>query len=102
MQNIRLNWQWKEAPLGLQDERTGRYVVGYEGEGTLQVHGSANNVNIISSEEGKIVFENETGLGFSLRLEDTDPQGTGNYIKNIFIVKEEFYDLYMAGEIFYP
>ncbi|MEM8753269.1 MAG: calcium-binding protein, partial [Pseudomonadota bacterium] len=56
----------------------------------------------ISREPGKIVFENLKGGKFSLDIRSTDPNGTGDYIRDISIVKEEHVALHEAGAVFDP
>lgn len=92
-------WAWgnSEQP-GVEASREGIYVLNYEGEGELQISGS---VNIISQEDGKIVFE-ATGGTILLNIEETDPESTGDYIRDITVVKEEYLELFEAGQIFNP
>ncbi|WP_194269409.1 Ig-like domain-containing protein [Tritonibacter litoralis] len=78
--------------------REGTYVLRYEGEGEIDLRFDAN---IISQKDGEIVFEHGSG-SFEVLLRSTDPNDTGDYIKNISIVKEEYVDLYDAGATFNP
>lgn len=78
--------------------REGTYVLRYEGEGEIDLRFDAN---IISQKDGEIVFEHGSGT-FEVILRSTDPNDTGDYIKNISIVKEEYVDLYDAGATFNP
>lgn len=82
---------------------TGRYVVRYEGEGNINIT-SNSSVHIISKMPGKVVFDFTSGISSSLfvSITSTDPDHTGNYIRNISVVKEEYIDLYDAGQIFKP
>jgi hypothetical protein len=91
-------WQWKGMDAQAEDHK-GVYVLKYEGTGTLQLSGDAK---IISSEPGQITFENKTGGNFYLDLSSTDPEGTGDYIRDISIVAEKNMDLYEAGGTFNP
>lgn len=94
-------WDWTagEEFHGVSESRAGTYVVTWEGEGTLEIGGL---VNILSQEEGRIVFENPTGSMFNLNIRATDPNGTGDYIRDIAIVNEDYVDLYEAGALFNP
>ena len=78
--------------------REGTYVLRYEGEGDITV---ALDAEIISQKPGEIVFKHNSGT-FEVQLRDTDPNDTGDYIRNISIVKEEYVDLYDSGAIFNP
>ncbi|MQY44380.1 tandem-95 repeat protein [Epibacterium sp. SM1969] len=78
--------------------REGTYVLRYEGEGELRL---LNDANIISQSDGEIVFEHTSGT-FEVRIDSTDPEGSGDHIRNISIVKEEYVDIYDAGAVFNP
>lgn len=78
--------------------REGTYVLRYEGEGELRL---LNDANIISRSEGEIVFEHTSGT-FEVRIDSTDPEGSGDHIRNISIVKEEYIEIYDAGAVFNP
>ncbi len=79
---------------------TDRYVVTYEGTGTLDFLGAT----IISREAGKVVIE-ATGLTkgvadwAQLRIMTTDPN---DHVRDIQIVREDQVALHEAGEIFNP
>jgi hypothetical protein len=73
-------------------------VLRYEGEGEINL---ALDAEVISEKPGEIVFRHNSGT-FEVQLTDTDPNGTGDYIRNISIVKEEYVDLYDSGAIFNP
>lgn len=91
------------VPTGAHELVAGRHVLQYEGEGTIRLSAHPNNVRIISQEPGKIVFDfipNNDGV--HLMIESTDPNHNGEYIRNISVVKEEYLDLYEAGEMFHP
>ncbi|MAY32351.1 MAG: hypothetical protein CMM86_07065 [Rhodovulum sp.] len=78
--------------------REGTYVLRYEGEGEINL---ALDAEVISEKPGEIVFRHNSGT-FEVQLTDTDPNDTGDYIRNISIVKEEYVDLYDSGAIFNP
>jgi len=91
-------WAWGDMPEGTI-KYDGTYVLEYEGEGTLVLGG---NAEIISEEPGRIVFENPTGGTFMMAIKETDPNGTGDYIRDISIVAEEYVPLHEAGALFNP
>ncbi|MFZ3583932.1 calcium-binding protein [Loktanella sp. DJP18] len=98
LQKVGTIWQWSDM-LDQIDEHKGIYVLEYEGSGTLKIEGDAR---VLSSEPGRIVFENVTGDNLYLNLYDTDPEGTGDYIRDISIVAEKNLALYEAGATFNP
>jgi Ca2+-binding RTX toxin-like protein len=80
----------------------GDYIVEWKGEGVLS---SYSNVESLGANKFRIKFDgssptNESGI--SLVIESTDPNNTGNYIRDIKIYKEEFSDLVAMGENFDP
>jgi hypothetical protein len=92
-------WDWSSNnQYGAQQSRQGRYVLSYVGEGSL----SLNGVTIVSQQAGKIVFNNDNGSTFSVDIMATDPNDTGDYIREIVVVREDQLDLYKAGAIFNP
>lgn len=96
VEKIATLWQWSGTPEAAVD-RVGVYVLTYEGEGGLKI--SANQ--ILSEEPGRIVF-NYTKGNIGLGIFDTDPEGTGDYIRNISIVRQDRLELHEAGAIFNP
>jgi hypothetical protein len=81
--------------------RAGQYVVLYEGQGTLTFGFDAK---LVSSSPGQYVINvaTPTGGGIDLRITSTDPNHTGNYIRNIRVVKAEEASLLSAGNVFEP
>jgi len=79
----------------------GRYRLTYEGEGDIEVGGTAYNVVY---GDGEVWFDyTPTDRGIvGISFSSTDPNGTGNYLRNFEVVKEEHIDLYEQGEIFNP
>ena len=93
-------WQWSNrSDLGLAEDVRGIYVLEYEGTGEIVMKGDAR---ILSSEPGKIVFENMNGENLYLQLHSTDPEGTGDYVRNISIVAEKNLPLYETGAVYNP
>ena len=81
--------------------RPGKYLVLYDGEGTLSYEFDAR---LASSSPGRDVIDVITPSrgGIGLRITATDPHHTGNYIRNIRVVKAEEEQLLKAGQIFRP
>ena len=82
--------------------RAGQYVVLYDGQGTLSYGFDAT---LVSSSPGRDVINvatPTTGGGIDLRITSTDPNHTGNYIRNIRVVKAEEEQLLQAGNVFSP
>ena len=65
----------------------GRYVVLYEGEGTL-TYGFDGQKNLLLSRPGRDVVDVETPTngGIVLRIRETDPDNNGNYLRNIRVI----------------
>ena len=78
-----------------------RYVVTYEGEGTLQFPNSKVTRDEAISRPGREVINAPGTDSIDLRIVKSDPNGTGNYIRNIQVVPEPFADL-PASYIFNP
>ncbi len=81
---------------------SGRYILSYEGEGKIEV---GLDAYIVRSESvpGRMVLQVQNRKeGISVSIVETDPRGTGNYIRNITVVKEEYEPLFKAGTIFHP
>lgn len=79
----------------------GQYVVLYDGEGTLFYEFDAK---LISSTPGRDVVNvaSATSQGISIRINATDPNHTGNYLRNIRLVKAELESSFNAGAVFTP
>lgn len=69
-------------------QQEGTYIVLYEGEGTISYDfGAVKDVGL--SGNGRDVVNLAANGAFLLSITATDPQGNGNYIRNIHIVKPE-------------
>ena len=88
-----------EMPAGTS-YTAGAYRLSYDGAGEINVHGA----EIISQANGEIWFNyTPTGSGMvTISITETDPQNTGNYLRNIEVVKQEHIPAFEAGEIFNP
>ncbi len=71
----------------------GKYVVLYEGEGTLQYQFDAQKDESTSTPGRDVLDVNPTSNGIWLRIIDTDPNDTGDYIRNIRVIPEAYEDL---------
>jgi hypothetical protein len=80
----------------------GRYVVLYDGQGTLSYGFDAT---LVSSSPGRDVINVAKPTydgGIDLRITATDPNHNGNYVKNIRVVKAENESLLKSGQLFSP
>lgn len=79
----------------------GQYVVLYEGEGTIEYRFDAKK-NEAASKPGRDVIDvTPSQDGIYLIISATDPNNTGNYIRNIHVVPIEYENSYET-EIFNP
>ena len=79
---------------------TGRYIMRYSGEGDITVGGRAQNVD---AQDGEISFDYEPGEGLiAVTIRSTDPNKTGDYIRDIQIFREAHAPLIAAGVVFNP
>lgn len=93
----------------VRQETSGDYVVEWAGEGEIQLRDFAVRTReTLYASDGTIAGGKMTGtwdysdaLKYVLILR-TDPNGTGNYIRDISIVRTEYKDLYDVGAIFDP
>jgi hypothetical protein len=79
----------------------GKYVVLYQGQGTITYTGDAT---LLSRAPGRdtINVANPTAAGIDIRITATDPNNTGNYIRNISVLQAGNMPAYSAGQIFNP
>ena len=80
---------------------SGRYRLQYEGQGLVEIVSQGRKVE---GRSGEAWFNAAPGLGQAvvLTIIRTDPNGTGDYLRNFTVVKEENIPLFEAGEIFNP
>lgn len=76
----------------------GRYLVLYEGEGTLDYFGASKNQSLSKPGREVIDISKDTDSVF-LRLIATNPS---NYLRNIHIIRESNESLFRSGELFNP
>jgi hypothetical protein len=80
---------------------TGRYVVLYDGEGTIKYGFEGQKIEEESKAGRDVINVSGGGGGIWLQITETDPKKTGNYIRNIRVVQEK-YEKTFATEIFNP
>jgi len=66
----------------------GRYIVTYNGQGTIQYGLAGQKINAESLPGRDVININPANGGLYLRITETDPNQTGNYLRNIKIFKE--------------
>ncbi|MEY4700082.1 MAG: hypothetical protein RL326_269 [Pseudomonadota bacterium] len=75
----------------------GRYVVRYEGEGTIEYGLGAAKDTSRSTTRRDVVSVDPSNGGILLRITSTDPNNNGNYIRNISVVRESDEELLPAN-----
>ena len=81
----------------------GKYIVLYDGEGTLEYDFAGQKI-ASESRQGRDVInvDSSQGRGLLISIKATDPNKTGNYIRNIRVVEAKYESLLQQGEIFNP
>ena len=92
-------WNWSGFRETAGNGHAGTYVATYDGEGSIDFRGDAR---VVSTQPGRIVFENADAGTIILDITQTDPNDTGDYIRNISIVPQEHLDLFASGATFNP
>lgn len=82
------------------DKQGRRFVVLYDGEGTIKYFFAAKK-DEAASQPGRDVFDAEPESTLHLRIIETDPNNTGNYLRNIRVIPEEYEQIYQS-QIFNP
>ena len=80
----------------------GKYVILYDGEGTLSVADDARMVRTSPGRDVVNVAVPTFGGGIDLRITSTDPKHTGNYLRNIRVVEARYEAQLDSGAIFNP
>ena len=78
----------------------GKYVVLYEGEGTIEYDFDATKDSSASVLGRDVIDVEPSNSGIWLRITETDPNDTGNYLRNIKVLPEEYE--YAQEQIFNP
>lgn len=87
----------KDTPI------SGQYLVFYEGEGTLEYGLAAQkDSNLSKPGQDVITIDLSKSNGALIVIAATDPNQTGNYIRNIRVIKAEDQTRYQQGEQFNP
>jgi len=82
---------------------SGKYIVLYEGEGTISYGFDAKKDETASTPGRDVInVDSKKGGGILITITSTDPRKTGNYIRNIRVIKAENLGLYTKGETFNP
>ncbi|WP_417269035.1 hypothetical protein [Celeribacter sp.] len=91
---------WDEKAIdGVAATRRGVYELRFDGAGEIAVKGDAE---VLSRGAGYIRFANRRGAYIGIDITATDPHGTGNYIRNITLMRAEHVALFDAGAVFSP
>src|SRR3989344_8732748 len=80
----------------------GQYLVLYDGEGIINYRYDAKKNAALSTPGRDVLDIVPTGTGIQVEITATDPNRTGNYIRNIRIVRADQENLLASGEIFSP
>lgn len=65
---------------------SGRHILTYDGEGSLEY---SLGMSLVSETPGRVVVDIDSSVqAMVILLTETDPNGTGNYIRNIKLVRE--------------
>ncbi|MCK6545323.1 hypothetical protein L6R52_05595 [Myxococcota bacterium] len=79
----------------------GRYVVLYQGQGTLEYGYGATKNEALSAPGRDVIDVVSNPNGIQLKITSTDPLGTGNYIRNIRVIMPGFESTYTT-QPFHP
>ncbi len=78
----------------------GRYVLRFDGTGIVEVQGRVSNVRY---GPGEVRFDYAPGPGpVQIRIQRTDPNRTGDHVRNITVMQERHADAYADGARFNP
>ena len=78
----------------------GKYVVLYEGEGTIEYALDAQKDESASTPGRDVIEVTPSNAGIWLRITSTDPDHTGDYLRNIRVVPEKYE--YATSQVFNP
>lgn len=82
---------------------SGRYVVTYQGEGTINYGFDATKIANLSRPGRDILqVDNSSGGGIYIQVTDSDPRKSGNYLRDIEVYREEDLPLVELGIKFNP
>ncbi|WP_293100102.1 cellulose-binding protein [Moorena sp. SIOASIH] len=86
---------------GMKNYPAGKYVVLYDGEGTIEYKFDATKDEVASRPGRDVINVTPSGASIYLIITSTDPNHTGNYIRNIRLVQAKYEDTY-ESELFNP
>ena len=86
---------------GHGDYLPGIYVVLYEGEGEIEYQLDATKIEALSTPGRDVIQVEPSESGIFLGIAETDPNGTGDYIRDIQVVPEAFESI-ASTETFNP
>ena len=93
----------------VRQETSGDYVVEWSGAGDIELRGfDVTSQETFTAPDGTVAGGRMTGTwGYEdslkmVKILETDPEGTGNYIHDISIVRAEYKDMYDTGAVFDP
>ena len=84
---------------GHQDYLPGNYIVFYEGEGNIEYKLDAKKNEALSAPRRDVIEVNPSRAGILLSITETDPNRTGDYIRDIRVVHES-HESVASTEIF--
>ena len=90
-------FEWKDITLA-DPGLLVPHVLTWEGQGRVEMTG----VQVLSSEPGRIVFVPRAGENMFVDIHETDPEGTGELIRDIHLVAERNLPLFEVGASFNP
>ncbi len=89
-----------DQPAETAAELSGRYRVTWKGSGTLRILGRVRKVSIGAHEAWFSYTPGDGGVAIAILA--TDPEGNGDFIRDISVVREEQIPLWQAGAVFNP
>lgn len=84
-----------------EDALPGVYVLDWQGAGDVSLDFLPPGA-ILTQADHRITFRFEGDQGLQISIGSTDPEGIGNYIRNIRLYNRDDADLLQAGEVFAP
>lgn len=81
---------------------SGRYVVLYEGEGNIEYKFDAKKNDALSTKGRDVIEVDPSKSGILLSITETDPNQTGDYIRNIKVIPEVYESAATTTETFNP
>ncbi len=85
------------STTGVKSDIGKRFLVTWEGEGEVGLQGV--EARVVAPRRLAFVLE---GSYVTVRVTESDPAGTGDYVRNIAVFREDFEDELARGELFNP